>query len=357
MKSYPVILITGGAGFVGSSLAMLFKRDFPECRIISFDNLRRRGSELTIHRLVTAGIEFFHGDIRSADDLAAVGPFDLLLDCSAEPSVHAGYNESPMYVIQTNLLGTVHCLEAARRHQADIVFLSSSRVYSIPALRDLPLQQQQDRLVIPESCSGPGWSSMGLTRQFPCTGYRSMYGATKLSSEMLIEEYGAMYGLRAIINRCGVLTGPWQMGKVDQGFVVLWLARHFYGGSLAYMGFGGQGHQVRDILHVSDLYRLLTLQLMTIDQIHGVTYNVGGGPGGSVSLCELTRICQKITGNTIEIQQKPVTTPADIPYYVTDNTHITLETGWKPEYTTERILEEIFVWLTEHKTQLKPILS
>jgi CDP-paratose 2-epimerase len=90
-------------------------------------------------------------------------------------------------------------------------------------------------------------SAAGISEGFSLGGHRSLYGTTKLAAELLIEEYRVMYGLRAVINRCGVISGPWQMGKVDQGFVVLWLARHLFGGPLSYMGFGGDGLQVRDV--------------------------------------------------------------------------------------------------------------
>src|SRR5674476_1350407 len=85
-------------------------------------------------------------------------------------------------------------------------------------------------------------------------------------------------GLRAVVNRCGVISGPWQMGKVDQGFIVLWMARHLFGGQLGYMGFGGDGLQVRDVLHVDDLYDLLIKQLAGLDAKSAPAfYNVGGG--------------------------------------------------------------------------------
>lgn len=111
------VLITSGAGFVGSSLALLFKREHPKSRVIAFDNLRRRGSELNLIRLKQAGVEFVHGDIRNPEDLESVGGISLLVDCAAEPSVLAGYGGSPNYVIRTNLDGAVNCLEHARRHQ------------------------------------------------------------------------------------------------------------------------------------------------------------------------------------------------------------------------------------------------
>ena len=228
------LLITGGAGFVGSSLACAFRRDHPDWKVIAFDNLKRRGSELAIERLRQSGVEFHHGDVRFADDLASAGPTDLLIECSAEPSVHAGYQDGPNYLIATNLGGTINCLEHLRRHGGDLVFLSTSRVYPIGGLRALPFERQGDRIALPSGTAGDGWSAAaGISESFPLAGGRSMYGATKLASELLIEEYRAMYGMRAVINRCGVLAGPWQMGKVDQGFIVLWMARHVYGSALA----------------------------------------------------------------------------------------------------------------------------
>ena len=254
------ILITGGAGFVGSSLALTLKREDPGLQICGFDNLRRRGSELALPRLREAGVEFVHGDVRAPDDLREAGAFDLLIECSAEPSVQAGYAGSPAYAVQTNLCGTANCLEAARQYRAGVIFLSTSRVYPIARMRTLPLERRGNRLDLVDASSGTGWSYGGVTIDFPLSGHRSMYGATKLASELLVEEYRVMYGLRTVVNRCGVIAGPWQMGKVDQGFIVLWASRHLFDGSLTYSGFGGEGLQVRDVLHVADLCELIRTQ-------------------------------------------------------------------------------------------------
>ncbi len=350
------ILITGGAGFVGSSLALMLKRDRTDLDICAFDNLRRRGSELSLGRLAARGVRFVHGDIRSTDDLAEAGAFDLLIECSAEPSVHAGYDGSPSYVLQTNLAGTINCLEAARRHRADIIFLSTSRVYPIAGLRGLPLERQGSRLEISSGASGQGWSASGISTEFPLQGYRSMYGATKLASELLIEEYRAMYGLRTVVNRCGVISGPWQMGKVDQGFVVLWAARHTYGGSLTYTGFGGEGHQVRDVVHIADLYDLIRIQMSDIDRHSGSVHNVGGGHARSLSLAELTVMC-RARAASIPITPNLRTSDADVPYYVTDNSAVTAATGWTPTRTLDVLLDEIFTWLDRERAMLAPVLG
>src|SRR6516162_8590119 len=312
------VLITGGAGFVGSHLALSFKREKPDSAVIALDNLKRKGSELALRRLAEGGVEFRHGDVRNPEDLAETGGLDLLVECSAEPSVQAGLYGGERYLINTNLVGTINCLDHARRHDAAVIFLSTSRVYPIAPLRELPLVPTETRFVIPASKTGPGWSACGITESFPLIGSRSLYGATKLCSELIIGEYVALYGLRAVINRCGVLTGPWQMGKVDQGFVVFWAARHLFGGPLSYNGFGGTGLQVRDALHVEDLYRLIRDQVVQLHAHSGKTYNVGGGAECSVSLAELTEFCVRHTGRRLSIASQPKANPVDIPYYVTD---------------------------------------
>jgi CDP-paratose 2-epimerase len=349
------ILITGGAGFVGSNLALLFAQQGGN-EILCLDNLKRRGSELAVTRLSAAGIAFQHGDIRSAADIESVGPFDLLLECSAEPSVHAGYGGSPAYLIDTNLVGTINCLEAARKREAAVIFLSTSRVYPIAGLRQLPLERAGQRLDIPKGANGPGWSAAGISTDFPLKGSRSLYGATKLASELLIEEYVAMYGLRAVINRCGVLSGPWQMGKVDQGFIVLWASRHLYGGKLAYMGFSGEGLQVRDVLHVRDLFELIRIQIADWKKHTNQIFNVGGGHERSVSLAELSEKCQARSKSSPIFSRDPETRPADIPYYITDNTEVTRQTGWQPAISVNTLLDEIFTWLRDNRAQLEPIL-
>jgi len=351
------ILITGGAGFVGSTLALMLRQDLPDVDVLAFDNLRRRGSELAIGRLRAAGVRFVHGDVRNPEDLGDVGGFDLLIECSAEPSVHAGYEGSPAYVLRTNLDGTLHCLEAARQHHADLIFLSTSRVYPIAPLRSLPLERRGSRFEIAEPQAGPGWSCRGITTGFPLTGHRSLYGATKLASELVIEEYHEMYGLRTVINRCGVIAGPWQMGKVDQGFMALWAARHLFGGALSYVGFGGDGLQVRDVLHAADLYDPIKIQMNNLARFNGMLFNVGGGRQCSTSLAELTALCAERAKRTLAMGRQVETNAADIPYYVTDNSAVSEATGWAPRRGLTRILDDIFGWLQEHRAVVEPILS
>src|SRR5262249_36295214 len=152
--------------------------------------------------------------------------FDLLIDCSAEPSVQAGLDGSPMYLLNTNLIGTINCLEVARRRGAAFMFLSTSRVYPITTLNAIPFRENTSRFYWDTALHIPGFSEHGIAENFPLDGVRSFYGVSKLASELLLQEYIYTYNMTAIINRCGLLAGPWQMGKVDQGVVTLWVARH-----------------------------------------------------------------------------------------------------------------------------------
>ena len=351
------ILITGGCGFVGSNLAIYLKVTYPANQIICLDNLKRRGSELNLKRLKAAGIQFIHGDIRNKEDFEELGKIDFLIEAAAEPSVLAGLDNTPDYLINTNLLGTINCLNFALKQNAGFIFLSTSRVYPYARLDQVNFEEEQSRFVLSSHQTIRGISENGITTDFPSEGARSLYGATKLSSELLITEYCELLGMNAVINRCGVITGPWQMGKVDQGVIVLWMARHYWKKDLTYTGYGGTGKQVRDILHVHDLFRLLDWQMNNMQAVNGKVFNVGGGVPCSVSLKELTAICEKLTGNKINIAPVKENRKADLRIYLTDNSAVTVATGWSPAYTPEKIMEEIFDWIKNNETELKPILD
>ena len=342
------LVVTGGAGFVGGNLACAFKTRYPALRVTCLDNLRRRGSEIQLARLREQGVEFVHGDVRVAADLEALDPFDTMLECSAEPAVLAGYGPERGYAIQTNLIGTIHCLEACVRNEASLIFLSTSRVYPLATLNALGWEESDRRFDWSDEQSVPGASRQGVDLDFPLDGARSLYGTTKLASELLIQEYVDAFGLRAVINRCGVIAGPWQMGKVDQGVVAWWMLRHCFGGELAYVGWGGTGKQVRDFLHCDDLADLCELELAGLDDLSGRTFNAGGGLDNSASLLELTELCQKVTGRSLEIGAAPETRPGDLRIFVTDNRRVTEALGWRPQRSLMQILEDLYGWIQAH---------
>ncbi|MCX6852604.1 MAG: NAD-dependent epimerase/dehydratase family protein, partial [Verrucomicrobia bacterium] len=220
------ILITGGAGFIGSNLACHLRAAHPHAVIVCMDNFHRKGSEINVPRLQAMGIEFHRGDIRHPGEFPA-GPFEVLIECSAEPSVLAGQDGSPDYLFQTNLVGAYHCLEKARTWQSRVIFLSTSRVYPVAQLEAHPWVEDGTRFRWLDEGTA-GISSAGVSESLNLGGARSLYGFTKLAAEQLIEEYRASFGLKAVINRCGVVAGPWQFGKVDQGVVALWVMAHLF---------------------------------------------------------------------------------------------------------------------------------
>jgi CDP-paratose 2-epimerase len=344
------LLITGGAGFVGSNLAMTLRKAFPEIEIVAMDNLYRRGSELNVPRLEKVGVKFHKGDVRDANGFPS-GVFDVLIECSAEPSVLAGQDGSPDYVFQTNLVGAYQCLEKARAWKSRVIFLSTSRVYPVATLEAHPWHEETTRFAWEDSGTR-GITSRGVDETIDLSGARSLYGYTKLSAEQLIEEYRAAYGLKSVVNRCGVIAGPWQFGKVDQGVASLWVLAHHFGRSLGYIGYGGKGKQVRDFLHVDDLCDLIVEQVRNFESWDGWLGNVSGGLSNSASLCELTALCEEVTGKKIPMKSVAENRPFDLRLYIGDSSKLFARTFWRPRRNVRRIIQDIHSWVKENEQAL-----
>jgi CDP-paratose 2-epimerase len=349
------VLVTGGAGFVGANVAISLAQRHADWGLLAFDNLRRRGSELNMPRLREAGVRFVHGDVRDPGDLAECGEVDALIECSAEPSVLAGFDDTD-YVVRTNLLGAHNCLELARRCGAQLLFLSTSRVYPVGPLNSLSYSETETRFELTPEQPFPGVSQAGVSERFPLDGARTLYGATKLAAELLIAEYAESFGLNAVVNRCGVIAGPWQMGKVDQGVFTHWMLSHYFERELSYLGYGGRGKQVRDLLAIEDLVDLLDDQLRDAIRWAGYVGNVGGGPASSLSLVETTTLCRELTGKNVPVAGSEQTRPGDVPIYVSDCGLLYGHTQWRPRRTPSDILESIFIWINENEQAVRAAL-
>jgi len=261
-------------------------------------------------------------------------------------------------VLDTNLGGAINCLEFARQRCAGLVFLSSSRIFSIAPLTRLPLLETPTRLDFDEKAPAiMGASRAGIAETFACDGARSYYGASKLAAELLCQEYAAHSNLFVVINRCGVIAGPGQFGTTDQGVFTLWIARHIFGRPLRYTGFGGRGMQVRDLLHPTDLCDLVAQQIGAIAQVSGETFNIGGGRAGSVSLREFTGLCRAATGNSVTISEEPETRAVDIPWYITDHAKVTGRLGWRPSRSPENIVDDIVIWVRANADRLSGLFA
>jgi CDP-paratose 2-epimerase len=351
------LLITGGAGFVGSNLAVSLAERHPEWQLVALDNLYRRGSELNLPRLEAAGVEFVRGDVREPEDLARLPRISALIECSAEPSVMSGVDGETGYLVHTNLTGAYNCLELARRDGAFLVFLSTSRVYPVAPQVELKLEEAGTRFEIAAGQAVPGVSPAGISEEFPLEGARTLYGATKLAAELLIEEYRSGLGVPAVIDRCGVIAGPWQMGKVDQGVFTHWMLAHHFQKPLSYIGFGGGGKQVRDLLHVEDLVDLVERQLLDAGGWDGRTVNVGGGRECSLSLLETTEICRELTGNEVPIEPVEQTRAGDVPVYLSDCARIFGLDQWRPRRGALQVLADIHEWIAADEERIAAALN
>jgi CDP-paratose 2-epimerase len=337
------ILITGICGFVGSTLARAWLAAEPELTLYGIDNLCRPGSERNRIELQRLGIKLFHGDLRQASDLEGLPGVDWVVDAAANPSVLAGVDgqSSSRQLIEHNLYSTVNLLENCKRYHAGFVLLSTSRVYSTAVLSAIHVQLCENRFILaPQASLPPGLSSAGISEEFSTTSPLSLYGGSKLASEVLALEYGAAYDFPVWINRCGVLAGAGQFGRPDQGIAAYWLHAWHQRQQLTYLGFGGQGHQVRDVLHPRDLLPLLRQQIAAGAPPGPRIFNLGGGAGQSFSLAELSRWCEARFGSHVVVGEANRRS-YDVPWLVMDSSLAGRVWNWQPQISLQDILEEI----------------
>jgi CDP-paratose 2-epimerase len=345
------ILISGVCGFVGSTLARTLLQSGRGHQVYGFDNFIRPGSETNRSELKALGVKLFHVDLRAASDLETLPACDWVIDAAANPSVLAGVDgkTSTRQLIEHNLGGTVNLLEYCKQHRAGFILLSTSRVYSIAPLAALPVEAVNGAFqVTADATLPPGVSPAGVNEDFATLAPISLYGSTKLASEALALEYGETFHLPVFINRCGVLAGAGQFGRPDQGIFAYWLNSHLHRRPLKYIGFGGQGHQVRDCLHPRDLGPLLEKQfaapaLPASDRIA----NFSGGAASARSLHQLTEWCDARFGSH-PVAADPAPRSFDIPWIVLDHAKATRLWNWQPVISTDAILDEIAAHARAH---------
>ena len=335
------ILITGVAGFAGNVIAKTLSDSHSNLHIVGLDNFSRKGSELNISDLTHLGVNLIRGDIRSQSDIYNLPKVDWVIDCAANPSVLAGIDgqSSSRQLMEHNLLGTINLLEYCRTHKAGFILLSTSRVYSASELASLPVKLSDNRFEL-QDCNISGASSLGISESFPTTAPLSLYGASKLASETLILEYGESFDFPVWINRCGVLAGAGQFGKVDQGIFSFWVHSFRENKPLKYIGFNGTGHQVRDALHPRDLAPLFSRQMLEPDWEAPKIINLGGGLENSMSLKELSDWCEQRLGPN-KVISSPESRPMDAPWIVMDSTVAQNAWNWSVKTKIEQILDEI----------------
>lgn len=349
------ILVSGVCGFVGSALAGCLLERVEGLRVAGIDNLMRPGAETNRVRLERLGVEFVHGDLRSASDLEGLPACDWVIDAAANPSVLAGLSGagSSRRLFEHNLAALGNLLEYCREHKAGLLLLSSSRVYSIPALAAIPLCVRGRTFALDPAAPLPrGLSADGIGPDFSTAAPVSLYGATKLASEIMALEYGAAFDFPVWIARCGVLAGAGQFGTPSQGIFAHWVNAHLRRRPLRYIGFDGTGHQARDAFHPRDLAALLVAQMRTARSDGQRLYTAGGGPANTMSLAQLTAWCDERFGRHVPLAD-PQPRRYDIPWVAMDNTGAARDFGWRIEIPLPAILEGIAQHAQDHPDWLE----
>ena len=315
------ILITGVCGFVGSTLAECLLERVEGLRVAGMDNLMRPGAETNRMRIERLGVEFVHGDLRSASDIAGLPACEWVIDAAANPSVLAGLSGagSSRRLFEHNLAGFGNVLEYCREHKAGLLLLSSSRVYSIAALAAMPLRVRDQAFAVDPAAVLPrGLTVNGIGVDFSTAAPVSLYGATKLASEIMALEYGGAFDFPVWITRCGVLAG----------------------------------YQARDVFHPRDLAALMVAQMRAARSDGQRIYTAGGGPANTMSLAQLTAWCDERFG-----RHAPAADPEprmyDVPWMVMDNTGVTADFGWQIEMSLPTILEGIAQHARHHPDWLE----
>jgi CDP-paratose 2-epimerase len=352
------VLITGGCGFLGSQLSLHLREQGHD--VVAMDNLVRRGSESNIARLQEQGVAFVHGDVRCVEDFSGLpSGIDFICDASAQPSVVSGY-ANPMFDLTNNTIGVIHVLEFARKHRCPLIFCSTNRIYSADRINALPRREGATRFEwdcsawrnLPAESRPRGFDpEHGVSEEFSLDGAgRSIYGVSKLMADVACQEYADAFDIPVIVNRLGVISGAGQFGKIDQGWVVWWAVACWFGLPLKYIGWGGK--QVRDILFVDDVCRLVDMEIDQTSRLRNGVFNVGGGAANSLSLVEATQLLENRLGRSIPVSHVESPRKADTVLYVTDNRKVERVLGWKPRITLTEGLDSILTWVRKNEAEL-----
>lgn len=337
------VLITGICGFVGSTIAGELRQYTDNVSVVGIDNLMRSGSETNLEPLRVSGVDARIGDIRKRADLDQFGRVDWVIDAAANASCLAGVDgkSSATELLDHNLFGTIPVLEYCREHQATFTLLSTSRVYSINHLRDLPLRVDNNAFRFNGDDTIQHVSALGISESFSTVPPLSLYGVSKLCSEQLALEYGHLFEFPVWINRCGVMAGAGQFGNTEQGVFSYWIRSWIAGQPLKYVGFGGHGYQVRDCLNPKDLITLLLAQFdAPIIGERPQILNISGGIESAISLAQLSDYCSQHIH-----PYKPTCDRTervfDVPWIVLDSSKAKATWNWQPQTTILDTFQEI----------------
>jgi CDP-paratose 2-epimerase len=332
------VVITGGAGFIGTNVAhRLLSTGQP---VLLFDNLSRPGVERNVRWLQKQHgtlVQLETGDIRNLNAVrSAVRDASKVFHFAAQVAVTTSL-ESPLEDFEINARGTLNLLEAirARPQPVPLLFTSTNKVYG--DLSDLRLRMREERY----EPADPNFRRYGMS-ETRALAFHSPYGCSKGAACQYVLDYSRTFKLPCAVFRMSCIYGPHQFGSEDQGWIAHFLIRALQGRLITIYG---DGRQVRDILYVDDLVDAFLAALNHMEAVAGHAFNIGGGPGNSISLLELLQLISELNGRTPETDFEPWR-PADQQYYVSDIRRFCDQTGWAPKVSMREGIQNLHQWLT-----------
>lgn len=336
------VLITGGAGFVGSNLAERLLRE-PGTHVRVLDNLSRRGVRHNVEWLQelpgSERLEFIEADVRDRVAVRdAVRGVSEIYHLAAQVAVTTSL-EDPAADFDTNALGTFHVLEAARASSRKpfLLYTSTNKVYG--SLYGVPAEVQGVRYVARAS------NFSGVSEDEPLD-FHSPYGCSKGAADQYVRDYGRIFDLPTVVFRMSCIAGPRQFGNEDQGWVAHFLYSVLTGCPITIYG---DGYQVRDVLHVYDVVDAMLAARANMGVSRGEIYNLGGGMDRATSVMEMLSRIEALTGGELQLEYSAVR-PGDQPLYISRTAKLEEHTGWRARRSLDETLADIFTfWQANRK--------
>jgi len=344
-----VVIITGSGGLIGGAAASFFSKRFD--RVIGVDNDMRRhffGDEAStrwhVEQLRGELPNYVHhyADIRDREAMERIfmeyhTDISLIVHAAAQPS-HDKAADIPFLDFEVNATGTLNLLEFTRRHcpKAVFIFTSTNKVYG-DTPNHLPLEELETRW---EVAQDHPYYSQGIDERMSIDQTKhSLFGASKVAADVMVQEYGLYFGMRTGVFRGGCLTGPKHSGTQLHGFLSYLMKCAIH--RTPYTIFGYKGKQVRDNIHCDDLVHMF--DAFFENPRIGEVYNAGGGRFSNCSMLEAIAVCEMITGNRMDITLSDINRVGDHIWYVSDLSKFKAHyPNWEHRYGIEEMLVQIF---------------
>ena len=346
------ILITGGAGFIGSNTAKRFIDSGND--VIVFDNLSRKGSNSNLNWLKKNGnFSFIEGDLRDYELVKSIfsenGNIDVVIHLAGQVAVTTSV-ENPREDFEINALGTLNVLEAIRENynlvpleknnelpkdSPFLIFSSTNKVYG--EMEDIEIVEKNNKYTYKKYPSGISENTL--------LDFHSPYGCSKGVADQYVIDYSRIYGIKSVVMRQSCIYGYRQFGIEDQGWVAWFTIASLLEKEITIYG---DGKQVRDVLFIDDLVDCYVMAIENMEKINGKAYNIGGGSDNTLSLLELISLLEKFTKKKITPSYSNWR-PGDQPVFVCNIERAYEEFGWKPKTSVEDGISKLQKWIYGNK--------